>query len=151
MTLWVGEDVGQECKVTLKNKLEDKSAHTVSTQLDLKEFFDKEYQLPKQTVQPITTRFQSVSFISEEDTIHLVNKNGLHYATVIKRPDTPEFEEMYQQFRHLQADLPVSCWCTSRSLYMETPSPTISWSMVRTQPARRDPTSTPSLSRTTTP
>ena len=110
------EDAADACKVTLKRKLQDKSARVVSTQLDLKAFFDKEYQLPKLKVQPITNGFQSVSFIGDEDTIHLVDKNGLHFASIIKKPDSPDFEEMYQEFRHMQAELPVSAGAPVESL-----------------------------------
>ncbi|SPO31907.1 uncharacterized protein UTRI_06744 [Ustilago trichophora] len=100
----------------LKQKLQDHSARVVATQLDLKDFFSKEYQLPKANVQPDTTGFQSVTFDGQEDTIHLVDKNGLHYASVIKKPDSPKFEEMYQEFRRLQADLPKSAGAPVESL-----------------------------------
>ena len=102
--------------LTLKHKLQDHSARVVSTQLDLKEFFNKEYQLPKLNVQPDTTGFQTISFEGQEDTIHLVDQNGLHYASVIKKPDCPQFEEMYQEFRRLQADLPKSAGAPVESL-----------------------------------
>ena len=97
-------------KATLRSKLQDHTARVVATELDLKEYFTKEYQLPlpKTKVQPDTTGFQSITFTGQEDVIHLVDKNGLHYASVVKKPDCPKFDAMYQEFRRLQAELPKS-------------------------------------------
>ena len=83
---------------------------------ELKEFFHAEHQLPKLSVQPDTTGFQSVCFVGQEDVIHLVDKNSLHYASVVKKPDCPRFEEMYQEFRRLQAELPRSAGAPVESL-----------------------------------
>lgn len=102
--------------LTLSSKLQNHSARVVATALDLKEFFHAEHQLPKLSVQPDTTGFQSVCFVGQEDVIHLVDKNGLHYASVVKKPDCPRFEEMYQEFRCLQAELPRSAGAPVESL-----------------------------------
>jgi len=100
----------------LYNNLANHSARVVTTQLDLKAFKSTDFQLPKQTVQADTTGFQSVSFQGQERIIHLVDINGLHYASVIKKPDCPRFEEMYQTFRKLQAELPKSAGAPVESL-----------------------------------
>ncbi|KAJ1577659.1 hypothetical protein NDA11_007688 [Ustilago hordei] len=57
--------------LTLSSKLQNHSARVVTTALDLKEFFHAEHQLPKLSVQPDTTGFQSVCFVGQEDVIHL--------------------------------------------------------------------------------
>ena len=100
----------------LHSKLANLSARVVATELDLKAFSNVEYQLPKLTVPADTTGFQSVTFQGQEDVIHLVDKNGLHYASVVKKPDCPRFEEMYQEFRKLQAALPRSAGAPVESL-----------------------------------
>ncbi|KAJ1591315.1 hypothetical protein NDA15_004043 [Ustilago hordei] len=58
--------------LTLSSKLQNHSARVVTTALDLKEFFHAEHQLPKLSVQPDTTGFQSVCFVGQEDVIHLM-------------------------------------------------------------------------------
>lgn len=102
------EDAQQRCAPALGNKLKDHTARVVHTELNLQAFMHAEFQLPKLDVQPDTTGFQKVMFEGREDTVHLVDKNGLHYASVIKQPDSAEFQLMYQEFRSLQAALPKS-------------------------------------------
>lgn len=105
--LFVGwEAARQHGAATLHSKLANGSARIVHTTLDLKAFFATAYQLPKCSVQPDTTGFQSVTFDGQEDVIHLVDVHGLHYASIVKKPDTPEFADMYEHFRQLQAELP---------------------------------------------
>jgi len=102
------ESAGLQGGAALHAKLQDHTARVVTTQFNLKEYFDKEYQLPKLDIPADTAAFQSVTFLGQEDTIHLVNSNGLHYASIIKKPDSAEFDTMYNEFRKLQADLPKS-------------------------------------------
>lgn len=112
------ENAAHQGSQTCTAKLQDRSARVVATALNLKDYFDRDYQLPlpKQKVQADTTGFQSVTFEGQEDTIHLVDKNGLHYASVIKKPDCPKFDEMYQEFRRLQSELPDSAGADVESL-----------------------------------